>query len=78
VSHCVTVICHFVPIVSGILDPFWALPYVGIATTYINTLICFYRLVYNKIRDDDNDELLLDYMISDDMIRYNTIEYNIT
>jgi len=40
-----------VSLVSGILDPFCALPFVAIAITYFNALICIYWLVYNKIRD---------------------------
>src|SRR6218665_1945544 len=42
-----------VSLVRGILDPFWALPFVAIAITYFNALICIYWLAYNKIRDSD-------------------------
>ena len=34
-----------------VIDPFWALPFVAIAITNFNALICIYWLVYNKIRD---------------------------
>src|SRR6218665_1684682 len=40
-----------VSLVSGILDPFWALPFVAIAITYFNAWICIYWVFYNKIRD---------------------------
>src|SRR6218665_1937446 len=49
-----------VSLVSGILDPFWALPFVAIAITYFNALICIYWLVYNKIRDRDRADKRLE------------------
>src|SRR6218665_2568023 len=42
-------------LVSKILDPFWALPFMATAITYFNALICIYWLVYNKIRDKIRD-----------------------